>query len=383
MKKLLLTIIVTTLIGLESNTSRFWASHGQTISHSSEIPTSQEIKFIREVTYGETQKVLLSTIEDIAVDKNNRVFIADDDQMVIHVYKKNGTYLKSLGRSGRGPGEFRGISSIKIKNGNLYAADGTPYPGLINIYSLESLDFSHAIKLLATNKNEFGELKARLIDEFYLVNDDNVLVRYIRPYDRSAPEQRYLRYYIQNEDGKIISEEIFRQDDIRYNPYVYPSGYTVALTFPFQSRALFRVSNDGYLYSADTEDFVIKKHNSRGKFLNKIQHSFTNTSFDEDEFTENVEHDGLVPMLNNMDLPEFWPALDEIIIDNENRLWVSTIVQNDEIYKWWLLDETGEVITKFEWPRSKPIKAVQNGYLYTQETDERGIDEIVRYKIIL
>jgi hypothetical protein len=46
-----------------------------------------------------------------------------------------------------------------------------------------------------------------------------------------------------------------------------------------------------------------------------------------------------------------------------------------------VLQETGEVIARFEWPRDEPIEVVNNGYLYTRETDEMDVASIVRYRI--
>ncbi|MDZ7680974.1 MAG: hypothetical protein U5J63_04490 [Fodinibius sp.] len=46
-----------------------------------------------------------------------------------------------------------------------------------------------------------------------------------------------------------------------------------------------------------------------------------------------------------------------------------------------MLTKTRDVITRFTWPRDKSIQEVRNGYLYTKEKDERGIEEVVKYKI--
>ena len=66
----------------------------------------------------------------------------------------------------------------------------------------------------------------------------------------------------------------------------------------------------------------------------------------------------------------------------EYSLWIATIVDDMDVYKWWILKDTGEVITKFEWPRDHPIEEVRNGKLYARETNEEtGLEEIVRYDI--
>ncbi|MEX0769148.1 MAG: hypothetical protein WD035_00340 [Balneolaceae bacterium] len=83
-----------------------------------------------------------------------------------------------------------------------------------------------------------------------------------------------------------------------------------------------------------------------------------------------------------MNLPKTWPVLSEMKIDDQNRLWIATTVEDMSVYEWWVLEDTGELITKFEWPRDEPIEVVQNGYMYTRETDEEtGLQQVARYRI--
>jgi hypothetical protein len=70
--------------------------------------------------------------------------------------------------------------------------------------------------------------------------------------------------------------------------------------------------------------------------------------------------------------------------DDSNRLWVSTIVEDFDVYEWWVLEDNGELITKFDWPRDEPIEVIKNGKMYTRQTDEEtGLERIVRYQILL
>uniref|UniRef100_UPI0035663D94 hypothetical protein n=1 Tax=Rhodohalobacter sp. TaxID=1974210 RepID=UPI0035663D94 len=71
-----------------------------------------------------------------------------------------------------------------------------------------------------------------------------------------------------------------------------------------------------------------------------------------------------------------------LVVDNENRIWVSTIVEDFDIYEWWVLENTGEVITKFDWPRDEPIEVIKNGYVYTRQIEEEtGLQQVVKYRI--
>ena len=83
-----------------------------------------------------------------------------------------------------------------------------------------------------------------------------------------------------------------------------------------------------------------------------------------------------------MKLPRTWPVLTFMKIDDQDRLWVATVVKNMNVYQWWVLNTNGKLIARFNWPRSKPIKVIKNGNIYTRETDTTtGMSKIVRYRI--
>lgn len=87
-------------------------------------------------------------------------------------------------------------------------------------------------------------------------------------------------------------------------------------------------------------------------------------------------------LINSSDLPATWPALNDLFIDDKNRLWIATIVEDFNIYEWWIVEENGVLITRFEWSRNEPIRIVKNGYMYALEIEEdTGLQQIVRYRI--
>ncbi|TYP95563.1 hypothetical protein LX73_0872 [Fodinibius salinus] len=51
---------------------------------------------------------------------------------------------------------------------------------------------------------------------------------------------------------------------------------------------------------------------------------------------------------------------------------------------WWVLKPTGELIARFNWPRSKPIQLMKGDYIYTRETQEEiGQQQIVKYRFVM
>lgn len=91
---------------------------------------------------------------------------------------------------------------------------------------------------------------------------------------------------------------------------------------------------------------------------------------------------GLEQFENNP--PETWPAFDDLVVDDQNRLWVSTIVDDFNIREWWVmdLDASGELLGQITMPGNERIKQIKNGKIYTIKQDfEVGLRQVLKYRI--
>lgn len=343
-----------------------------------------EIQFKREERFGSTDEVLVGEIAAVDVDDSNRVYIADADKKSIWVFSPDGSYRTSMGREGKGPGEFSRISSMKIYAGQLVVADANPIPTRLNVYSLASLSYSHTVRLRPEYLEESEELEGYIPNRFYPMDDSSFLVRYDHTNPPNNAEVRFSRYYMQDEKGRIISDQILEQKN-NYLTHKIENGvsYTVAYgDFPFIGGSIFAVSNKGNLYSAWTEEFLVKVYDRNGNYLREFEHPYSRKEINRQEIMESLESETRRQTVANNNLPEKWPSLTSMFFDDKNRLWVATIVDDMDVYEWWVLENTGEVIAKFEWPRDHPIEEVRNGKLYAREIEEEtGLEKIVRYDI--
>ncbi|MEX0773312.1 MAG: 6-bladed beta-propeller [Balneolales bacterium] len=352
--------------------------HDSLTVYSPDSNAKKQIEFIREISFGETEEVFLGRITVVTADHLDRVFMADIDQNTVHVYNRDGSYLTSLGRQGQGPGEFNALAyymSMRIHSNQLVVTDQIfAMSHRMNIYSLEDLSFSHTVILMAERDFEEPDILTPG-HQVYPRNDGTFLVMYRRGIEES------IRYFVQDSNGRI-SGPIFEHKDLTYLTHTSPTGVLIRNSFPFLGKSLLAVSDDDHLYYARTEKFQVHVHDPDGKYLRTFEHPFSNITLDRSELIDSYSGNNQQMIREAQDLPETWPALEEMFFDDENRLWISTIVADDEVYEWWVLKDTGEVIAKFEWPRDEPIEAVNNGYIYTRETEEEtGFMEIIRYRI--
>jgi len=158
---------------------------------------------------------------------------------------------------------------------------------------------------------------------------------------------------------------------------------------PFYGESITAISSEGFIYHVQPDHFLVQVFKHDGTYQRAFSYPNQKVRLTEASAIEvgipelgTSNPDLFINSITLIDLPESWPVITNMIIDDQNRLWISTIVEDFDVYEWWVLENTGELITKFEWPRNEPIEVVKNGYIYTRETEEEtGQQQVVRYRI--
>lgn len=186
------------------------------------------------------------------------------------------------------------------------------------------------------------------------------------------------------EEGNITSEKLFDLEQ----PHTRGGGLTDNIAVFFGSPVVTLSSADRlYLYE-EAGHFLIKIFDPKGAYQRAFYYPHPTVPLTRESASEggitgtHFRHEFLFEHMDSMDLPEKWPVLNDMKIDDQDRLWVATTVEDMSVHQWWVLDKNGKLIARFTWPRDKPIQEIRNGYLYTKETlEETGVEEIVRYRI--
>lgn len=361
-------------------------------------------EFVKEQVFGDTEEILLGMIGDIEVDSKDQVYIVDMGNNNIQVFSPDGSYSGSISRQGRGPGEFANatrFTQIIIQSNKIYVT-GTEWvtSDKVHVFSLDDFSLIDEILFDSSEKKEFNsDLENYFPRSVYPFVNEQMLVGY--EHHRSSAyikrEQNHIPYYLHDSNGSLIEGPVLVQKDRTYLYQVHEGRQINYYAFPFFGKSLLEVSNDGVIYTAFTDEFNINVQSPNGETLRTIEHPFQKIPITRSGLISKYEEidmsrldfyegdDTALKMIREADnLPQAWPALDDMIIDDENRLWVSTIVEDFDIYEWWVLEENGELITKFEWPRDEPIEVIKNGKVYARQTDEiTGLQQVVRYGIEL
>lgn len=185
-----------------------------------------------------------------------------------------------------------------------------------------------------------------------------------------------------DEAGEIKSGPILSMPAQNQIMVPAPGRPAVGMYFDFLGRARYALSNDDHIFRTWTEDFLFKVFRPDGEYLRAFYYPVEGAPLTPEAAFNYQDSPVIREAGRNVDFPDTWPVIDDFLIDDEDRIWVSTIVEDEEVYKWWVLDIDGNLITRITLPRNRSVEEVKDGYLYARESDEEtGIQTVVRYRI--
>jgi len=348
--------------------------------YSEDVKSVETITFEKDAIYGDSSDVVIGRMGELVIDNLGQVFIADISKMVIHAFESNGQFIDQVGRDGRGPGEFSSyIKNLQIYDNRLYAFD--PAPSRLNVFALNNQTIEKSISL-AQNRSNYHELKTTFphIKNIFVTGADTFIAEFVKHSNKDLHKYQNVDvtslYYSMDYDGNISVKLFEFTSEIRTNLVL------VINLKDFFGHVLYGFSSHGQIYLAEPDDFLVKMYSPNGDYQSAFFYPHEKILLSQEKAAEANVSDRLISEMHLIDLPEYWPVLIDMKIDDLDRLWIATTVEDMSIYEWWVLEETGELITKFEWPRGEPIEVVKKNNIYTRKTDvETGLQQIVRYRI--
>ncbi len=365
-----------------------------------------EIEFIEEQSIVPPENHIFSMGYDIAVGDSGMVYINENPEIL--VFDPGGNHVATMGGEGKGPGEHHpfGGNEMHIQGDRLFTYDVRLKR--INIFSLNTFEPAGMIKMDPQNWRTTEATKdlypgGQLLHAplYYPFGDSLLLLRFnssgmddpdVRENDETMITHSVeSSYFKMTRSGELISGKVL---EMTHN---LNSVENIVMDLPLlvSDRNLLAVGDDGHLYTANSRYFLIKRYSSEGSY----QHSFfyPSESLDIDWKTFMSSFDGLQKYFRDSNLPRTVPVMDDLIVDDENRLWIPTYAGSDDYYRWYVFNQAGEHLATFNWS-AKPfemapehrsgIRAIKDDFLYAyeetagNETDSEG-GHYVRYRIEL
>lgn len=352
------------------------------------VEPSHDIILTKSHTIEDDLNNFVGNMSNFSVDSNGNVYVMSRGIIgvpSIHIYGPSGQYIDKIGQKGRGPGDFQIIEKIFVQSDILYVYD--ELLKRFSLFSTENLDLINTITL----QNDITKLSTtngvlRISSEFYPFNKDTIIVR-LEEYhilqflskkeSDQSDKQHYHIYYMIGSDGKVFSDFRYQSIDNRFGD-IGPFPMTED-NLPHQLNYGVTFNSDGKIFSTPSDSFLIKIEDIFSDEQRIIKFPFDNSVLEPDTIISHYSESNLLRDISaSYSFPEVWPAINRFLLDDENRLWVSTITSSYDEYEWWVIGEEGELIAKFNWPGSKlergiaeeSIKTIKNGKIYSYELNK-------------
>lgn len=279
----------------------------------------------REISIGIAdgdEKYMMGAIADVAVSASGDIYVWDRSVPAIRVYDATGKYVRTIGRLGSGPGEYRPGGALAIgRNGNLLMWD--PGNARINVYSATG----DVVTSWPTKSGSSGSVEGR-----GLLTIDAGGITYAQS------------MFVIRQPGKPVDTRIgwirFQpngspQDTVFTPPYpeerllrAEARGQFSTRVVPFMPNAYYELSPLGYFVSG-VSDRIALDINEPGKPVLSIRRTVPPqavTARERDSARADItaEMRKVLPTWswNGSDIPKTKPVYSSLTIASDGRLWV-------------------------------------------------------------
>lgn len=356
---------------------------------SPDIQPADTVVLTRETVFESGEEIYMrGYISTFAVDDSGRVFIVSSipGDLGVYIFNPDGSYLTTIGSYGRGPGEFESINDIDILDDELILFDSR-----LQKFAIYSLDDFEKLEEKIVNLNEASPdnqtpafAKGRGL---VLLENGDMVLQVGRSSLNEEMDSNETLYYTLKRDGTVNPERLLKVD--RFKRYFYPNPnlFVIPITKAFNRSSMVSINQNGSLFTAWTEDFLIKEYDANGRYLQSFYYPIEKSHFELDQIRL-ADHERR--MLRGEEIPDTWPAIHTMKLDDEGRLWVATITDSESEFTWWVLNRDGELLARFTKSGNRsgrsvikePLIVIKDGYFYSHERNlNEGIDRIVKHRI--
>ena len=218
---------------------------------------------------------------DVAVSRDNRIYVVDGVNQKIKVFNSGGAFLFDFGSQGSGPGEFQYPLGIDIdRSGRVYVADSGNHR--VQVLTRDG-GYIHEIKLQGTGAHPADPTDVVVDDNLnrcYVVDNDNhrilvynaVSLKRIAVYGQAGAEKRQFRYPFQialDKAGYLYIVDVINTRVQVLNPdglfVTFIGDWGVEAGEFFRPKGI-AIDRNGRVYVSDSYIGVIQVFRSLGEF---------------------------------------------------------------------------------------------------------------------
>lgn len=369
----LLFVGVSILIGIGDACKRH-ATYKKDDSNKAKVIKLEKKLTVNHSYFGDIEGNLLNDpdIPTIAIDKNKNIYVADQGYNNIKVFSESGNLIDTLGRKGKGPGEFERIANLQIREDTLFAYDANLFR--LSLYSTKgNFRFINDIPLKKPAlRHIWISLSGDFIGEF---------VTYYSSKNLHAKHNVTIKKISQHEG--VTDTNLFNLpgDQMVVHQISLEGEFSVD-RIPFGSQPVIQLYKNS-IYYGETNKPVIQIFSLIHKSTTNVSLKISPIPIPEQAMDTLIS---LYPrddraILRNAELPKNYPLYNNFVVDNHHNVWICTNSKNKNQYKWLIVNSKGNVLYTTYLNEMVNLKIINNDDVYGIKTDKDGFKSVVVYHI--
>jgi hypothetical protein len=329
---------------------------------------------------------LFSEITALATDSRGRIYVGDLNRAEVSVLAGDGTLLRTLGKSGKGPGEFKWINDVQVLPGDSLLVYDRGL-GRITVFAPASDTVAYTVDLAAASRLLPPASVVRLAGRQGYVGT------VIEPFRASGddPRQDYEREQVVRLlalDGSVTRDSVLvlraGQDILTAR-----TGRSVtAMPNPFGRPGEVKVGPGGRLYYGWGDSLSISIYSSGGQRAGGFSLPYERPPVTDEDirgtFASESEARQFQPAVRSFVdtyASGTWPAFRTFSVDDRGRIWIGLLAPAGEPTKWTAFDDEGTPVCSAALPANTSIYAVRGDRAYSVATDELDVPRVVVHRI--
>ena len=320
---------------------------------------------------------LFTQVTGIDVDSRGRIYAGDWFTARVVVLDSTGALIRTLGRRGLGPGEFRSIRGVQVLPGDsLLVYD--PGAARLSVFAPDSSRAAYVTSLASVLRGPEPHLIQRTP-----ANDAHLAL--LRPPFTTGDTARHDVLRLLNLDGTPRGEPLRRFPSRSFLRVQGQGGFSV-MPNPFGHEGLFALGRDGTLHYAWNDRLGVESTDLQGRRVGGFTVSYAPprvTSADAASAFEGMPEQAVRtfrPALEDS-LPERWPALAALLADEHGRVWMGLHGPAGEPREWALFEPDGRYVGSAFLPRNAEVLAARGNRVYAVQTGDDGVTAVVIYQV--
>lgn len=319
----------------------------------------------------ENAEDLFGFLGELTVDSEGQIYVTDTQSRSVRIYAQDGNLVQTVGREGRGPGEFLSVSNLTVD----------PQKQTIWVYDVSQLRVSSFTPLADATWGHKAQFSIETNNGYPIqvhVTNDRFVIYSMRTVRDEDPQQLEITLQSVSIEERVLNEEILTYSESEVVVQETGGEFVPIHPIPFGWQTHGIIEQSGRIYISKSDSLRVRVFDLDGQKINEIKNQIRYqpiTAQDIDEYGVNAD-DPTYSLI-----PDHHPAFIDLQIDNMGRPWFNLGEFEEDVNTWVVLDNSGSLVIAVKLPSTLSVHQIRGQNIYGIHQNEIGQQSIMVYSV--